>query len=77
MKAIADDWVALEDEEDEEEGEGEEAMRALFEEEGEEEDTDVESGAEKQLLKFLSFSSGSVLCRERKLLKLMCHEGHH
>ena len=46
MKAIADDWVALEDEEDEEEGEGEEAMRALFEEEGEEEDTDVESGGE-------------------------------
>ena len=40
MKAIADDWVALEDEEDEEDGEGEEAMRALFEEEGEEEDTD-------------------------------------
>ena len=35
MKAIADDWVALEDEEDEEEGEGEEAMRALFEGEGE------------------------------------------
>ena len=38
MKAIADDWVALEDEE--------EAMLALFEEEGEEEDTDVESGGE-------------------------------
>ena len=36
MKAITDGWVALEDEEDEEEGEGEEAMRALFEEEGEE-----------------------------------------
>ena len=43
MKAITDDWVALEDEE---EGEGEEAMRALFEEEGEEEDTDVESDGE-------------------------------
>ena len=35
MKAIADDWVALEDEEVEEEGEGKDAMRALFEEEGE------------------------------------------
>ena len=46
MKAIADDWVALENEEDKEEGEGEEAMRALFEEEGEEEDTDVESDGE-------------------------------
>ena len=46
MKAIADDWVALEDEEDKEEGEGEEAMRALFEEEGEEEDTDVEYDGE-------------------------------
>ena len=43
MKAIEDDWVALEDEE---EGEGKEAMLALFEEEGEEEDTDVESGGE-------------------------------
>ena len=31
MKAIVDDWVALEDEEDEKEGEGKEAMRALFE----------------------------------------------
>ena len=41
MKAIADDWVALEDEE---EGEGEEAMRALFEEEGEEE-SDGEAAA--------------------------------
>ena len=27
MKAITDDWIALEDEEDEEEGEGEEVMR--------------------------------------------------
>ena len=35
MKAIVYYWVALEDEEDEEEGEGKEAMRALFEEEGE------------------------------------------
>ena len=47
MKDIADDWVALEDEE---EGEGEEAMLALFEEEGEEEDTDVESGGEAAFL---------------------------
>ena len=46
MKSIADDWVALEDEEDEEEGEGEEAMWALFEEKVEEEDTDVESDGE-------------------------------
>ena len=46
MQAIADDWVALEDEEDEEEGEGEEAMWALFEEEVEEEYTDVESDGE-------------------------------
>ena len=47
MKSIADDWVALEeDEEDEEEGEGKEAMRALFEEEVEEIDTDVESDGE-------------------------------
>ena len=47
MKAITDDWVALEDEEDEEEGEGEEVMRALFvEEEEEDEETDVESDGE-------------------------------
>ena len=33
MKATADAWVALEDEEDEDEGDGEEVMQALFEEE--------------------------------------------
>ena len=37
IKAITDDWVALEDGEDEE-GEGE-----LFAEEGEDEETDIES----------------------------------
>ena len=40
MKAITDDWIALEDEEDEEEGEGEEVMRELFAEEEEDEETD-------------------------------------
>jgi len=44
MKAITDDWIALEDEEDEEEGEGEEVMRELFAEE--EEETDIESDGE-------------------------------
>ena len=41
MKAITDDWIALEDEE----GEGEEVMRELFAEE-EEEETDTESDGE-------------------------------
>ena len=36
MKAITDDWIALEDQEDEEEGEGEEG----------DEQTDVESDGE-------------------------------
>ena len=68
MKAIADDWVALEDEEDEEEGEGEEAMRALFEEEVEEEDTDVESDGEAAA-KYLSFSSWLSPVQRKKTLK--------
>ena len=50
MKAITDDWIALdsrlEDEEDEEEGEGEEVMRELFAEEEEDEETDIESDGE-------------------------------
>ena len=33
IKATADAWVALVDEEDEDEGDGEEVMQALFEEE--------------------------------------------
>ena len=37
MKALADDWVALEDEEDDDDGEGEEVMSALFVEEEEDE----------------------------------------
>ena len=45
MKAITDDWVALEDEEDEE-GEGEEVMRELFAVEEEDEETDPESDGE-------------------------------
>ena len=46
MKAITDDWIALEDEEDEEEGEGEEVMREIFAEEEEDEETDIESDGE-------------------------------
>ena len=47
MKSITDEWIALEDE-DEEEGEGEDVMRALVEEEGDEDDsTDVESDGEE------------------------------
>ena len=46
MKAITDDWIALEDEEDEEEGEGEEVMRELFAEEEDDEETDIESDGE-------------------------------
>ena len=42
MKAITDDWIALEDEE----GEGEEVMRELFAEEEEDEETDIESDGE-------------------------------
>ena len=56
MKAIADDWVALEDEEDEEEGEGEEAMRALLRRRGRKKILMLNL-TEKQLLKYLSFSS--------------------
>ena len=41
MKALADDWVALEDEEDDDDGEGEEVMSALFVEE-EEDETDCQ-----------------------------------
>ena len=46
MKAITDDWIALEDEEDEEEGEGEVVMWELFAEEEEDEETDIESDGE-------------------------------
>ena len=54
MKALADDWVALEDEEDDDDGEGEEVMSALFVEE-EEDETDIESDGRKS--KCLSCSS--------------------
>ena len=47
MKATTDAWIALEDEEDEEEeGGDDDAMRALFEEEQNEEGTEVESDGE-------------------------------
>ena len=47
MKSLTDEWIALEDE-DEEEGEEEDVMRALVEEEVDEDDsTDVESEGEK------------------------------
>ena len=46
MKAITEDWISLEDEEDEEEGEGEEVMRELFAVEEEDEETDPESDGE-------------------------------
>ena len=47
MKYLTDEWIALEDE-DEEEGEEEDVMRALVEEEVDEDDsTDVESEGEK------------------------------
>ena len=49
-------------------------MRALFDEE-EDEETDVESDADAVEKVFELFQP--KLCRERKLLKLMCHEGQH
>ena len=72
MQTITEDWVALEDEEDEEEGEGEEVMRALFVKE-EDDETDAESDGDAVEEVFELF----WLCRERQLLKLMCHEGQH
>ena len=47
MKATTDAWIALEDEEDaEEEGGDDDAMSALFVQEQDEEETDVESDGE-------------------------------
>ena len=47
MKATTEEWIALEDEADEEEDGGyNDAMRALFEEEQDEEETDVVSDSE-------------------------------
>ena len=69
IKAITDDWVALEDEEDEE-GEGE-----LFAEEEEDEETDIESDGDAVEEVYELFWSHSV--RERKLFKLTCDQGQH
>ena len=68
MKALADDWVALEDEEDDDDGEGEEVMSALFVEE-EEDETDIESNGEEIEVFELFYSTLSYV--------LLCPEGQH
>ena len=60
MKAITDAWVALEDMEDED---------------GEDEETDVESDGEAVEEVHELFQANSV--RERKLFKLTCEEDQH